>query len=213
MRHEDGTVHGSLQRQAAGGGREVRLGSRLRGVRAGRLARLESLRHRPRGRGPEVRQGDQDDARGPRHRDLRALEPPLLADGAAVRRLVARRVGRHLGQGGDGQARHRPHHQDGAGRIRARDRDGLRLLRLDRVGELVHLAAAAPRHLREGLGSLRRALEPDPRRVQEARRALRARGAPDRDRLQRLHGARGDQAARPRRLGLQLRSEPLRSGR
>ena len=31
---------------------------------------------------------------------------------------------------------------------------------------------------------------------------------PDRDRLQRLHGRGGDQAARPRRLGLQLRSEP-----
>ena len=31
---------------------------------------------------------------------------------------------------------------------------------------------------------------------------------PDRDRLQRLHGARGDQAPRPGRLGLQLRPEP-----
>ena len=103
----------------------------------------------------------------------------------------------------------RAHHQDGAVRERARDQDGLRLLRLDRVGELVHLAAAAARHLRTGLGALRRALEPDPRRVQEARRALRPRGASDRDRLQRLHGARGDQAPRPRRLGLQLRPEPL----
>ena len=119
-----------------------------------------------------------------------------------------RRVGGHLRQGGDGQARHRAHHQDGRGRLRARDQDGVRLLRLDRVGELVHLAAAAPRDLRRGLGALRRALEPDPRPLQGARRPVRARGAPDRDRLQRLHGARGGQAPRPRRLGLQLRSEP-----
>ena len=104
----------------------------LRGVRARRLARLESLRHRPRGRGPEVREGDQDDAGRARHRDLRALEPPLLADGAAVRRLVARRVGGHIGQGGDGQARPRPHHQDGAGRLGARDRHGRRAARRTR---------------------------------------------------------------------------------
>ena len=85
-----------------------------------------------------------------------ALEPPLVADGAAVRRLVARRVGRHVRQGRDGQVRHRAHHQDGAGRLGARDRRRQRLLRLDGVGELVHLAAPAPRHLREGLGSLGR---------------------------------------------------------
>ena len=103
----------------------------------------------------------------------------------------------------------RAHHQDGRGRVRARDPDGLRLLRLDRVGELVHLAAAAPRDLRRGLGALRRALEPDPRPLQGARRPVRARGATrPRSPTTSITARGGDQAARPRRLGLQLRSEP-----
>ena len=195
--HEDRALHGDVQQQAPRGRRQASIGARLRGVRARRLARLEPLRPGQGERGSWIREGDQEDARRLRHRDLCPLEPPLLADGASVQRLVTRRVGRNLRQGGDVEARPRADHQDRPVRERARDQDGLRVLRVDRVGELVHLAAAAARHLREGLGPLRRALGPDPRRVQEARRAFRTRGASHRDRLQRLHCARGGQASRP----------------
>ena len=61
---------------------------------------------------------------------------------------------------------------------RARDPDGLWILRIDRVGELVHLATAAPGDLRRRLGALRRALEPDPRPLQGARRPVCPRGPP-----------------------------------
>ena len=171
-------------------------GSRLRGLRARRLARLEPLRHRPGDGEPAVRAGHQEDARGPRDHDLRRSRTTSRRRWccrSATRRSTsgpARRTRRRW----SGSAReHIIKTAEVASELEVAGRQ--RLLRLDRVGELVHLAAPAPRHLRAGLGALRRALDADPRPLQGARRQVRARGAPDRDRLQRLHRARGHQAA------------------
>ena len=131
-----------------------------------------------------------------------------------VQRLESRRVGRHVGQGGDGQARNGAHPEDGARGLRAGDQDGGRGFFGSTVWESWYIwPPQRLADLRGGVGALRRALEPDPRRVRQARSPIRPRGASDGDRLQRLHRARRRSSASAATTGASTSTPATSSGR